>query len=415
MGKNWKWLWAGLALALGLGLTATAGLLTAAEAGGNDLGVDWVEYAVDLDQPVDIAFTGVATDTRMFVVERPGRIKVVEASGTVLATPFLSITTLVNSEAFGEMGLLGLVFDPDYANNGFFYVYYNDFADEGSVPNNGNIQLSRYQVSPDPNVALTTEVKLLTISHPTHTNHNGGDMAFGPDGYLYLAPGDGANGNNALTVTTLLGKVLRIDVTDVATYTVPASNPYTQTVGAKPEIWARGFRNPWRFSFDSLTGDLYIGDVGQNDWEEISRQPAASAGGEHYGWPCYEGTQPFNNSGCPPVNTLTMPVFDYNHQPGDNAAVTGGYVYRGVEYPALNGYYFFADYGSRRFWALNTATNAVTELGQMLVLGSNPSTFGQDPAGSVYVADNNFGIIYKLTGPLPLPVQTPSFLPMLNR
>ena len=401
MRKPWRGVWVGLGLAVVLGVTGALGLLRAAEAGGNSLGADWAEYAVGLAQPVDIAFTGIPTDTRMFVVERAGVIRIVLTDGTVLPTPFLDINGIVNSEAYTEMGLLGLAFDPDYASNGRFYVQYSDFADEGGQADNGNIVLARYQVSVDPNVALTTGVKLLTISHPTNKNHNGGDLSFGPDGFLYMAPGDGAFSPNAQTLTNLLGKVLRLDVSTAVTYTIPASNPFTQTAGAKPEIWSYGLRNPWRFSFDQATGELYVADVGQNAWEEVNRRPAGSAGGENYGWPCYEGNHAYNTLGCPAANTLTMPIFEYEHDP--HVAVTGGYVYRGAAHPALNGYYFLADYGSSYFWAINTSNNAAVPLGSMLGESANPSSFGQDPAGEVYVSDFNSGTIYVLTGPPPLP------------
>ena len=401
MRKPWRGVWVGLGLAVVLGVTGALGLLRAAEAGGNSLGADWAEYAVGLNEPVDIAFSGIPTDTRMFVVERAGVIRIVLTDGTVLPTPFLDINGIVNSEVYTEMGLLGLAFDPDYASNGRFYVQYSDFADEGGQADNGNIVLARYQVSVDPNVALTTGVKLLTISHPTNKNHNGGDLSFGPDGFLYMAPGDGAFSPNAQTLTNLLGKVLRLDVSTAVTYTIPASNPFTQTAGAKPEIWSYGLRNPWRFSFDQATGELYVADVGQNAWEEVNRRPAGSAGGENYGWPCYEGNHAYNTLGCPAANTLTMPIFEYEHDP--HVAVTGGYVYRGAAHPALNGYYFLADYGSSYFWAINTSNNAAVPLGSMLGESANPSSFGQDPAGEVYVSDFNSGTIYVLTGPPPLP------------
>jgi glucose/arabinose dehydrogenase len=382
-------MWAGLTLAVVLGLSGTVAVLSAAES-ANSLGVAWALQAEGLVQPVDIAFTGVPTDTRLFAVERDGRIKIVLPNGTVLPDPFLDIDGLSSAETFTEMGLLGLVFDPQYLSNGYFYVYYTDFAPTG------DLQLSRFQVSADPNVALTTEVKLLNIPHPGHTNHNGGDLSFGPDGYLYLAPGDGGDSVNAQDLDSLLGKVLRIDVTGVATYTIPLSNPFTDTVGKRPEIWAYGYRNPWRFSFDRQTGDLYIGDVGESAWEEIDRQPAASAGGENYGWPCFEGAHVNDTgAGCPPAGGSVAPIFEYGRSLGQ--AVTGGFVYRGTAYPALLGYYFFADFGSGRFWALNTGTDEAIDLG-LLPEGAQPSSFGQDAAGALYVATFG-GKIYTLAGP----------------
>jgi glucose/arabinose dehydrogenase len=357
------------------------------------------------DEPVGLAFTGAISDTRMFVLERRGVIWIVQQDGDIQPTPFLSITTKVTGQqgSYPEAGLLGLAFDPGYISNGRFYVYYTDV--------NGDIQLSRFGVSGNPEVANPAETPLLKIPHPVNRNHNGGQLAFGPDGYLYLGPGDGGGGgdtsNNAQNLAMRLGKILRINVSGVATYTVPATNPFTQTVGARPEIWALGLRNPWRFSFDRVTGDLYIGDVGQSGWEEIDHQPAASHGGENYGWRCYEGTHPYNQSaGCP--GPYVSPVAEYSHDDGDGA-ITAGYVYRGSAYPALNGYFLYADFVSGRFWALQTTNCVSTALGH---LAESPTSFGQDAAGELYVADLN-GSIYRIVGHAPVPVQTPVWLPLL--
>jgi glucose/arabinose dehydrogenase len=399
--------------------TLRALLVSAAPAvpGGIDLGVSAQLYAEGLAEPVDIAFTGLPGDTRMFVVERDGRIKIVQSNGTVLATPFLDIDDRVMAENYTEEGLLGLAFAPNYAESGHFYVYY--------TTNQGNNRVARYQVSTNSNVALTTETEIITLSHPTHRNHNGGDLNFGPDDYLYLAPGDGGGGdddfggspsldNDAQRLNSLLGKVLRLNVTGVPTYTIPISNPFTLTPGARAEIWAWGLRNPWRFSFDMATGDMYIGDVGQQSREEISRQPANSPGGENYGWRCYEGAEQHITAGCDLSDPFVMPVFDYGRSLG--STVTGGFVYRGSDYPSLDGYYFFADYGSARFWALHTGTLVATDLGRLLGDGANPSTFGQDPQGEIYVADFGSGDIYRLVGPAaPPPLQTPSWLPIIGR
>jgi glucose/arabinose dehydrogenase len=373
--------------------------------------IDWLglqPFTDGFEEPVGIVFSGAISDTRMFVIERQGYIWIVEQDGDVRGTPFLSLRNKVTAhlDQYPEAGLLGLAFDPAYDSNGRFYVYYTDL--------NGDVQLSRFGVSGNPNVASTVETPLITIPHPGHHNHNGGQLAFGPDAYLYLAPGDGGGGddtsNNAQNLEQLLGKILRLSVSEVATYTVPATNPFTQTVNARPEIWAWGLRNPWRFSFDRATGDLYIGDVGQNDWEEIDRQPAASSGGENYGWRCFEGAHNFNQSaGCP--GPYVSPVAEYNHDDGDQA-VTAGYVYRGTEFPSLVGYFLYADYVSGNFWAMHTGSLAVTPLGH---LSGNPTSFGQDPAGELYVADHN-GIIYRVVGPAPPPpVQTPYWLPVLSR
>ncbi len=402
---------------VGLVLFGTAGVLMALDAAlaRADASVDyqaassaWISLSPFADgfvEPVGIAFTGAVSDTRMFVLERRGLIWIVQQDGDIQPTPFLSITSKVTGpqDSYPEVGLLGLAFDPGYVSNGKFYVYYTD--------TNGDIQLSRFNVSGNPELANPAETPLLKIPHPVHRNHNGGQLAFGPDGYLYLGPGDGGGSgdtnNNAQNLGVRLGKILRINVSAVPTYTVPATNPFTQTVGAKPEIWALGLRNPWRFSFDRVTGELYIGDVGQGEWEEIDHQPAASDGGENYGWRCYEGTHSFNLSGgCP--GPYVSPVVEYGHSLGDEA-VTGGFVYRGSAYPALSGYYLYADYVSGRFWAMQTATCSVTALGK---LADNPSSFGQDGAGELYVADLN-GSIYRVVGPTPVPVQTPYWLPII--
>jgi glucose/arabinose dehydrogenase len=413
--------WILVALAGFGGLLVVFALMTGAqaEAGGVGYPLDEAGFelvANGLDEPVDIAFTGLVSDTRMFVVERDGRIKIVEA-GTVLTTPFLNITARVQSSG-DEEGLLGLAFAPDYGTSGEFYVYY---IIEGG-PEAGDIRLARYSVSGDPDAANTAETEVMTIPHPVCANHNGGDLSFGPDGYLYLAPGDGggsndncvnnpAYDNDAQRLNSLLGKMLRIDVTGQVSYSVPAGNPFTQTVNARPEIWAWGLRNAWRFSFDRLTGDLYIGDVGQNQYEEANFQPASSSGGENYGWRCREGQH--NHLQCGTAGPYVDPIFEYDHN--DGGAITGGYVYRGAEHPALDGYYFVADYVSGRFWAWRGCDSSLTSLGQLLG-GANPSTFGEDPQGELYVADLNGGV-YRLTGPeapAPMPIETPIFLPLIT-
>lgn len=393
-------------------LVMDAALARAEPHGGQPFApTDWISlvpFANGLNDPVGLASTGVVSDARLFVVQRAGLIRVVTGTGTVLGTPFLNLQSKVtgSQDQNAEVGLLGLAFSPDYANDGQFFVYYTDTS--------GDIQLSRFSVSGNPNVADPTETPLLNIPHPNHRNHNGGQLAFGPDGYLYLGPGDGGGGgdtdNNAQNLSLRLGKILRINVTGVATYTVPASNPFTQTVDAQPEIWALGFRNPWRFSFDRETGDLWVGDVGQDHWEEVDHQSAASTGGENYGWRCYEGTHIFNlSAGCP--GPYVTPVTEYNHDEGERA-ITGGYVYRGSLYPSMLGYYLYADYGSGRFWALHAASLTVTPL---LQLNDNPTSFGQDWTGELYVAGQS-GKIYRVAGPEPPPpVETPYWLPVLTR
>jgi uncharacterized repeat protein (TIGR01451 family) len=341
---------------------------------------------------------------RLFVVEQDGKIKIVK-SGVVLGTPFLDISSLVRSPSDGggsEEGLLGLAFHPNYETNGHFYVYYND--------NNGDIVIARYSVSGNPvtnDVANPSSgVTVLPIGHPTNGNHNGGQLAFGPlDGYLYINTGDGGGSNdvpnNAQNVNVLLGKILRLNVTGVTTYTIPPTNPYVGVSG-DDRIWAIGLRNPWRSSFDRANGDLYIGDVGQNTWEEISYQAAGTPGGVNFGWRCREGAHNFNFSGNCSSLTLTDPIAEYDHSLG--FAVTGGFVYRGSRYPALYGYYFYADFSSRRIWSMTkTGPTSWSTPEEELVTNFNISAFGEDEQGEVYVVDYSGKIrrLADVTGPSP--------------
>jgi glucose/arabinose dehydrogenase len=379
-------------------------------AGNSDLAVAVVPVAFGFTEPVGIVFTGAPGDTRMFIVERAGVIKIVEQDGHTLPIPFLNIAYKVNTGGSSEKGLVGLAFDPNYAANGRFYVYYT--TPNFPITNHYEIHLARFNVSADPDVASPTETILLTIPHPDSQIHNGGELQFGRDGYLYLGPGDGGGGgdpgNHAQNKDKLLGKILRIDVSGVPTYAIPASNPFTQTVGARAEIWAYGLRNPWRFSFDTATGDLYIGDVGQNTWEEVDFQAAHSGGGQNYGWNCFEGNHLYlpTPPDCPLAPPLVTPVAEHDHSQGDEAIV-GGYVDRGSLSPPINGYYVFADYISGRFWAMRPGSWQVSNVG---VLVHNPSTLGQDPAGELYAASFSDGNIYRLVA---LPVR--AYLPLLIR
>jgi glucose/arabinose dehydrogenase len=311
-----------------------------------NLAVSVEQVAHGFTEPVGIVFTGAPNDNRMFIVERAGVIKIVEPGSSIpLPTPFLNISDYVDSVSLDEKGLLGLAFDPNYAVNGHFYVYYTT----PNFPNTSDyeIHLSRFSVSGDPNVASPAETLVLSIPHPVHQNHNGGDLQFGPDGYLYLAPGDGGSGgDNSQKKDQLLGKILRLNVSGVPTYTIPASNPFTQTAGVRGEIWSYGLRNPWRFSFDMSTGDLYIGDVGESTWEEVDFQPANSAGGQNYGWNCYEGNHPYTapdaHTNCSLIGPVVWPVAEHDHSQNDDVIV-GGYVYRGSRSPQLDGYYIYTD------------------------------------------------------------------------
>ena len=376
-----------------------------------NLAVTATQVAHGFNEPVGIVFTGAPGDKRMIIVERAGLIKIIEPGSAVpLPTPFLDISSEIDTSSNDEKGLLGLAFDPNYAANHHFYVYYTTL----NLDNTGDydIHLSRFNVSGDPNVASPAETILLTIPHPVHQNHNGGQLQFGPDGYLYLGPGDGGTGgDNAQNKGNLLGKILRLNVSDVPTYTIPAGNPFTKTVGAQGEIWAFGLRNPWRFSFDRTTGDLYIGDVGESNWEEVDFQAANSSGGQNYGWNCFEGDHPYTapdaHTNCASIGPVVFPVYEHDHSQ-DNDAMVGGYVYRGSYSPVLYGYYIFADYVSGRFWAMRPGTWQVTDLG---ILVHSPSTLGQDPAGELYAASFPDGNIYRLNGPLPVR----AYLPLVSQ
>lgn len=341
-------------------------------------------------QPVDITHAG---DERLFIVEKNGRIQIIDPSGVTLTTPFLDISNLVSTG--GERGLLGLAFHPNYAENGYFYVNYTNSA--------WDTRIARYSRSADnPNVAdPNSAFQILAVDQPAG-NHNGGGIKFGPDGYLYIGLGDGGSGgdpwNNSQTPSVLLGKMLRIDVdVEDAPYGIPADNPFVGNDDVLDEIWALGLRNPWRYSFDRLTGDLWIGDVGQDAYEEIDFQPASSTGGENYGWRCYEGDDQFSSSSsC--NGEYTFPAYTLPH--GSNSpycSVTGGVVYRGSDYPDLYGKYLYGDFCDNDLLSLEPdGTGGWTAE----VLGEFPftySTFGEDNDGEVYFANFYGGHIYQIT------------------
>jgi glucose/arabinose dehydrogenase len=361
------------------------------------------EIARGFSAPLAIAHAGDGSG-RLFVVEKNGVIKVVK-NGNVLATPFLDIRAQVAST--GERGLLGLAFHPQFAANRRFFVYYTMLPDNGT---GGALRISSFRASAtNPDVAdAASEAEVITIAHPVNSNHNGGHLAFGPDGYLYAGTGDGGSGgdppNNAQTLSTLLGKLLRLDVSAPAGYAIPASNPaYTGIAGARREIWAYGLRNPWRFSFDRATGDLYIGDVGQDAIEEIDFVPAGTAGGINFGWRVFEGRNCFNPpSGCSLANH-TPPVLQYGHDPAGGISVTGGYVYRGARSAALRGYYLYGDFGSNRVWA---ATHDDMAWSTFVLIAPPPpnflagiTAFGEDESGEIHVANLGNGRVYAIDGP----------------
>ena len=379
-----------------LGVAAALFTLTRNDSGSSDGSRQQVDTATNepeiraklvaqgLEQPTGIVSTPDSSDNRLFILEQSGKIRIV-ADGTVRKQPFLDISSEVT--AGGEMGLLGLAFHPNYPENGYFYVNFINESRETVV--------ARYKVSGDADRADKSSKKVLLTTKQPFANHNGGDLAFGPDGYLYITLGDGGSAgdpqNNAQDKNTLLGKLLRIDVDEGDPYAVPDTNPFKN--GAKPEIWAYGLRNPWRISFDHQTGELYIADVGQGDLEELNVQPVNSKGGENYGWRCMEGNSKFNTDSCPKASTFTSPALEYDHNEG-RCSITGGYVYRGSKYPAMDGLYYYGDYCSGHIFS----TSANTDWRQHVALETEYriSSFGQGSDGELYFADHDGGTIYAL-------------------
>jgi glucose/arabinose dehydrogenase len=376
-------------------------------------------YAAGFNRPVSIANAG---DMRLFVLEKAGRIRIVHPDGSIQAKPFLDIRDRVDDSA-PEQGLLGLAFHPRYYENGFFYVNYTNTS-AGVL----RTRISRFSVTAAPDIAdATSEKILLTVDQP-YKNHNAGRISFGPDGYLYIPLGDGGSGgdpgNRAQNNSLLLGKISRIDVDSMSgspsdckgigtgEYTIPNDNPLIDGAGGVcDEIWATGLRNPWQSTFDMLTGDLFIADVGQSTVEEVNYQLASSAGGENYGWRCYEGTLEYNTSGCAAPEDYTFPVFQYQRPSGyGDCSVTGGYVYRGQKYDALYGRYFLTDYCSGRFWDLQPQPDgswqSTTHVGMPNSTFGNAS-FGQRCDGELFVANVEQGKIYFLTGYNNTPIPDP--------
>jgi glucose/arabinose dehydrogenase len=314
---------------------------------------------------------------------------VIVKDGVQLSVPFLDIRDRVG--CCGERGLLSAAFPPGYRGKRYFYVNYTDRA--------GDTKVARYRVTQDADRADPASEEIVLAVQQPYANHNGGQLAFGPDGYLYIGMGDGGSANdphgNGQKMSTLLGKLLRIDVeSGVRPYAVPPSNPFVGKKEVRPEIWASGLRNPWRFSFDRATGDLFIADVGQDRFEEVNVQPPSSKGGENYGWNVLEGSHCLRSKTCDTAG-LVPPVAEYDH--GQGCSVTGGMVYRGKALPHFQGNYVYGDYCSGRIWGMrkedgrwNPAELADTKL--------SISTFGEDEAGEVYVADHSNGGIYRMEG-----------------
>ena len=338
-------------------------------------------------QPLFVTHAGDGS-ARLFVVEQPGTVRVLR-DGAVTEGTYLDISDRTVSS--GERGLLGLAFHPRFAENGRLFVHYTDLG--------GDTVLSELRAYPPsaPSVDASTERVVLTLEQP-YGNHNGGQISFGPDGYLYLGLGDGGSGGDPLNagqdLGTWLGAILRLDVDGEQPYAVPHDNPFVGVDGARDEIWAYGLRNPWRFSFDAATGDLWIADVGQNAVEEVNRQPAASPGGENYGWRIMEGDACYDPpSGCDTAG-LVLPVITYTHASGWGRSVTGGYVYRGSAVPALQGSYVFGDYVSGRVFVAEGTGDSWTAR-PLLESGFRIATFGEDQVGELYVADYSGGVLYR--------------------
>ena len=383
------------ALSQGRGSILAALLLAIAAHAAPPPAVTLVEVASGIGTPTAIAFPPDGTG-RMFVTEQTGRVRVVR-DGVTLPTPFLDLSDSVAT--VGEQGLLGIAFHPRFAVNKRVFIYY--------TRTDGSIRISEFGLSFGSSDVgdRTSERALLTIPHPGQTNHNGGQLAFGPDGYLYAGVGDGGSAgdppNNAQSLSVLLGKILRIDVDGAQPYTIPPDNPFVALGDARGEIWAFGLRNPWRFSFDRLTGDLFVGDVGQGTNEEVDFA-TWGARGLNFGWRVFEGLSCHNPStGCALANH-TPPILQYQHGAAGGDSITGGFIYRGIRSAALRGYYLYGDYVSNRVWAATREGDAWVSYvlippGQLLGI----STFGEDEAGDVYVASYSNGRVYRIDGPAP--------------
>lgn len=364
---------------------------TTAPSNNNSFSISAEPFIGDLTRPVYVTHAGDGTN-RLFIVEQPGRI-LIAANGRLRAEPFLDIREKITTRG-NEQGLLGLAFHPDYKNNGSFFVNYS------RVPDGDNV-IARYRVSDDSNIADANSEEILLTVDGLEPNHNGGMLAFGPDGHLYIGTGDGGGAGdrhgtigNGQNLDTLLGKILRLDVNGDP-YEIPPTNPFVNRADARPEIWAYGLRNPWRFSFDRATGDLYIADVGQGRAEEVDFQPASSKGGENYGWRILEGEGCYDESQNCARRDLVAPIAEYSHDFG--CSVTGGYVYRGQKYPWLAGQYIFADYCSGIVWATARDANGQWQTNQVGKFDDTISSFGEDAAGELYAAGHGDGAIYKLT------------------
>lgn len=365
------------------------------------------QISTGLTAPIDIVNAGDGTN-RIFVVQRSGTIKVYNQS-LVYQGDYLTVSGISTS---GEGGLLSIAFHPAYETNGFMFVYY-------TLPNN-SLEIARYHVDAvNTNTAdPTSKVILLNIPHPGQTNHNGGKLNFGADGMLYLGTGDGGGtgdpNNNAQNGNSLLGKMLRLNVTTSATapyYTIPPDNPYVSNPAVLDEIYALGLRNPWRWSFDRTTNDMWIADVGQGEVEEVNHRAATATGPMNYGWRCYEGDSTYNTTGCLAASNYLAPIFGYGHNASGGQSITGGYVYRGTEFPGLNGYYICADYVSGNQWVIGSNGAGGWNVYQQnaAAFPDNIVTYGEAENGVLYAASLSGNTVYKVILSTVLPVTLADF------
>jgi glucose/arabinose dehydrogenase len=384
-----------VALLFGCGSSGAAGVgsqaspaAPLAQTGSGLPHVRFTQFASGFTQPVYLTHAGDGSG-RLFVVERAGRIRLLR-EGARQAQQFLDLSPLVLSRG-SEQGLLSIAFHPRYRETGLLYVYYTD--------RQGDTVVARYRVSADdPDRADPNSAQVLLQVDQPYANHNGGLLKFGPDGYLYVGLGDGGSAGDpqrhAQNRSSLLGKLLRLDVDGGSPYAIPPDNPFVGDPAARPEVWAFGLRNPWRFSFDRATGDLYIADVGQAQWEWVHFQAAGAGGGQNYGWNVLEGGHCYPpGRSCDPSDYV-LPVATYDHSLG--CSITGGYVYRGASYPQAQGLYFFGDYCSGRLWALQRLPDSQWRQQELPRSEARISSFGEDEAGNLYLLSLNDGLVLRL-------------------
>jgi glucose/arabinose dehydrogenase len=411
--RQQRWTWFAVVVLTILAVVSGLPLAGPVAVGGQGIQLELEVFAVGFSQPVKIANAG---DERLFVVEQQGIIYILDAQGARLPTPFIDLTDRV--ELDDERGLLGLTFTP--GDRTTFYVNYTRKSNVNAE--RGDTVIARYHtLAADLNQGDPDSEEIVLVIDQPYANHNAGDLAFGPDGFLYIPMGDGGSGGDpedrAQNLNELLGKVLRLDVVGQATYAIPPGNPFADdnNPNTRAEIWSYGWRNPWRFSFDRVTGDMYLGDVGQTAREEVDFEPANTPG-RNYGWNQCEGSIAYPPQDppqpCPNTSGLTPPIFDYGR--GEGTTVTGGFVYRGSQYTNLVGHYIFADFGSDRFWSLVRDGQGNWNATPHGPLGaSNPSTFGENQNGELFVASHG-GTIYRIKDASAPPVtETPTPTPTL--